>query len=191
MINQTENKLRHDGCDTIVTVFKLRWNLFFHLNLFMLNQRIIALHYCVGFCHTSTWPIHRYTYVPSLLNLPHTSNHPHPTPPGCHGAPGFKSTVDLFYKDNLWPQSWVGEPFAQKFLWCYFWIFTCSHLRVCLDWLNKITRKEHLALSSAPNAHSVNISYAFTNFTPLWVSREQGYSAPSTEFLSKWAQFSV
>ena len=83
MVTQTENKLRHDGCDTIVTVFKLRRNLFFHLNLFMLNQRIIALHYCVGFCHTSTQPIHSYTYVPSLLNLPHTSNHPHPTSPGC------------------------------------------------------------------------------------------------------------
>ena len=32
------------------------------------NWRIVALQYCVGFCHTSTWISHRYTYVPSLLN---------------------------------------------------------------------------------------------------------------------------
>ena len=29
--------------------------------------------YCVGFCHPSTWISHRYTHVPSLLNLPPTS----------------------------------------------------------------------------------------------------------------------
>ena len=34
------------------------------------NWRIIALQYCVGFCHTSAWISHRYTYVPSLLNFP-------------------------------------------------------------------------------------------------------------------------
>ena len=32
--------------------------------------RIIALQNCVVFCQTSTWISHRYTYVPSLLNLP-------------------------------------------------------------------------------------------------------------------------
>lgn len=31
--------------------------------------------YCVGFCHTSTQiSLHIYTYIPSLLNLPPTSN---------------------------------------------------------------------------------------------------------------------
>ena len=34
---------------------------------------IITLEYCGGFCRTSTWIGHRYTYVPSLLNLPPTS----------------------------------------------------------------------------------------------------------------------
>ena len=33
---------------------------------------MIALQYCVGFCHTSTWSSHRQTYVPSLSNLPAT-----------------------------------------------------------------------------------------------------------------------
>ena len=42
------------------------------------NWRILALQYCTGFCHTSTWISHRYTYVPSLLNLPPTS---HTSPP--------------------------------------------------------------------------------------------------------------
>ena len=56
-------------------------SLFFFWNIhndFIFNWRIIALHYCIGFCHTSTWISHRYTYVPSLLNLPPTS---HPFPP--------------------------------------------------------------------------------------------------------------
>ena len=47
-------------------------NLFF-FNIF--NWRIIALQYCAGFCHTSTWISHRYRHVPSLVNL-----HSPPTP---------------------------------------------------------------------------------------------------------------
>ena len=43
---------------------------------FMFNWRMIALQYCVGFCRTSTWISHRYTYVPSLLNLLPTPSHP-------------------------------------------------------------------------------------------------------------------
>ena len=31
---------------------------------FFFNWMIIALQYCVGFCHTSTWVYHRYTYAP-------------------------------------------------------------------------------------------------------------------------------
>ena len=58
---------------------------FFFFKLFICNWRIIALQYCVGFCHTSAWIRHRYTHAPSILNLPATS-HPHPTPPGCHRA---------------------------------------------------------------------------------------------------------
>ena len=56
------------------------------------NWRIIALEYCAGFYHTSTWISHRYTYVPSLLNLLPT---PHTIPPslGCHRAPGWPHCV--------------------------------------------------------------------------------------------------
>ena len=43
-------------------------------SIFCFNWRITALQYCVGLCHTSTWISHRYTYVPSLWNLPPTSH---------------------------------------------------------------------------------------------------------------------
>ena len=51
------------------------------LNLFIFSWRIIALQYCVGFCQTSTWFSHRFTYVPFLLKLP-----PQPTHLGCFNA---------------------------------------------------------------------------------------------------------
>ena len=49
------------------------------------NERLISLLYCDGFCHTSTWIIIRYTYVPVLLNSP-SHVPPHPTPLGHHRA---------------------------------------------------------------------------------------------------------
>ena len=44
--------------------------------LFIFNWRIIALQYCVHFCHKSTWVSHRYTCIAFLLSFPPTS---HPT----------------------------------------------------------------------------------------------------------------
>ena len=38
--------------------------------LFIYNWKITALQYFFGFCHKSARISHRYTYVPSLLNLP-------------------------------------------------------------------------------------------------------------------------
>ena len=46
--------------------------------LFLSNWIIIALQYCVGFRHISTWISHGNTYVPSLLNLLPSF---HPIPP--------------------------------------------------------------------------------------------------------------
>ena len=51
---------------------------------FFSNWRIIALQYCVGFCHTSTWISHKhiYIYVSYLLNLPWLTSWLHePKPP--------------------------------------------------------------------------------------------------------------
>ena len=66
----------------------------FFFNLFIFNWRIIALQCCVGFCHTSTWISHRYTYIPSLLKLPSNSHlPPHLTPLGCHRAPDWAPCI--------------------------------------------------------------------------------------------------
>ena len=42
--------------------------------LLIFNRRMIALQYCVSFCHASTWINHRHTYISSILNLPFTSH---------------------------------------------------------------------------------------------------------------------
>ena len=49
------------------------------------------------FYHTSTWINHRYTYVPSLLNLP-----PHPSLLGCHGALALGSLCHAANSHWLW-----------------------------------------------------------------------------------------
>ena len=59
---------------------QIRWAEVFLI--FIFNWRIIALQFCVAFCHTSTWISHRYTHVASLLNLP-------PTFQGCHRGLGW------------------------------------------------------------------------------------------------------
>ena len=63
----------HSSCQLLCNIFKI---------LFIFNWRITALQFCVGFCHTSVWISHRYTYVPFLLNLL-------PTPLGYHRAPAW------------------------------------------------------------------------------------------------------
>ena len=55
------------------------------LKFIYFNWRMIALQYWLGFCHISTWISHRYTYVPSLLNLP-------PTPTPSHSSRLSQST---------------------------------------------------------------------------------------------------
>ena len=42
----------------------------FSLKFFIFNRRMIALQYCIGFCHISTWIGHRhmYIYFPSSLH---------------------------------------------------------------------------------------------------------------------------
>ena len=55
----------------------MKAGIFLVLNLFF-NWRVIALQNCVSFWQTSAWISHRYTCIPSLLNLPPTSP---PIPP--------------------------------------------------------------------------------------------------------------
>ena len=70
----------------------MRWYLF---DLFF-NWGVIALQYCVRFCHTSKWISHRYTYVPSLLNLPPTPSHPSRLKPSALSHSSFFFTALLF-----------------------------------------------------------------------------------------------
>ena len=72
---------------------------------FVFNWRIIALQYCVHFCQISTRISHRYTYVPSLLNLPPNTD-PFPLLLGCHRA--------LFEL----PESHSKFPLAIYFIFC-------------------------------------------------------------------------
>ena len=48
------------------------WHDFFFK--FIFTWRITTLQCCVGFCHTTTWISHGYTYVLSFLNLSPTSH---------------------------------------------------------------------------------------------------------------------
>ena len=61
--------------DSVANTLSLigRASFLFKLNLFIFSWRIVTWQYCIGFCHMSTWISHRYTYVPSLLYLPPTS----------------------------------------------------------------------------------------------------------------------
>ena len=52
--------------------FKTIMVLFFFFFLFFFNWKIIGLQCCAGFCHTAMQIRYRYTYMPSLLNLPPT-----------------------------------------------------------------------------------------------------------------------
>ena len=52
---------------------------FFHLKKFIFHWRIIALQNFAVFCQIPTWISHRYTYIPSLLNLPLISPPSHPS----------------------------------------------------------------------------------------------------------------
>ena len=52
------------------------WSLcFFFFKSIYFNRRIIALRYCADFYHIAPWISHRYTYVPSLWNLPSIPSH--------------------------------------------------------------------------------------------------------------------
>ena len=73
----------------ISTMFFFLWMLSFFY--FIFNWRIIALQYYVGFCHTSTWISHRYTYVPSIVEPPPIS---HPQSPGLSSL----SHTEYFYR---------------------------------------------------------------------------------------------
>ena len=94
---------------------KRKRSLICHFVLFFnFNWRIIALLYCVAFCHTSARISRRRAYVSSLLNLP-------PTPLVCHGA------LDLSSLSHTANSHWLSVLHIVMYMFqCYF--LNWSHL---------------------------------------------------------------
>ena len=63
---------------SVLIFVKILFFPFLFKNLWFLNWRIIVLQNYAGFCQTSKWISHRYTYVPSLWTFPplHSPSHP-------------------------------------------------------------------------------------------------------------------
>ena len=73
-----EDQNKMDGCTVSQNTFLKNFPPYSLGSFFFFNWRIMALQFCVGLCHTSTWISHRHTHVPSLRKpLPS----PLPTPP--------------------------------------------------------------------------------------------------------------
>ena len=81
-----------------------KWvNLKYIFKLLIFDWRIIALQYCVGFCHIATWISHTYTHGPPLEPPSHLP--PHPTLLGCLRATDLSS---LHHTANfLWPSNFT------------------------------------------------------------------------------------
>ena len=73
------------------------------------NWRMIALQYCDGFCHTSTWIGHRYTCFPPVLNR---------IPLGCPRAPALSA---LLHASNL-----LWSPILHMVIYIFQCILKCS-----------------------------------------------------------------
>ena len=60
-------------------LFSFLWKSILFFYRFIFYWRITAIQYYADFCHASAWISHGYTYVPCLLNIPHTSTPSHPS----------------------------------------------------------------------------------------------------------------
>ena len=83
--------------------------------LSIFNQRVIALQYCVGFCHVSTWISHWHMYVPSLLIHPPWVIWQIPT--------GFFAYGDVYVSMLLFPSVLPSpSPFVSTSLFCFVFV---------------------------------------------------------------------
>ena len=68
----------------------------FYFLISLFNWKLIALHYCTGFCHTLTWISHGCTCVPHPESPSHLP--PYPIPLGHPSAPALST---LYHASNL------------------------------------------------------------------------------------------
>ena len=114
------------------------------------NWRIIALQYCVGFCYLPTWVGHRYTYVPSLLNLLPTS----------HRIPPFYIVTERWMQILNW-QDW-GRTWDLHFSLapseCWWWPTL------------EVTRMQCMCIRNVPSATKCSNFHLAATVSPLLCS---------------------
>ena len=80
-------KAQH-GCSLSMTLCDTRLLLFFfNLTHVFIYWNIIALPYCINFCFTTSWILHKYTHALSLLSLPPTPGYYYLKPLSALGLP--------------------------------------------------------------------------------------------------------
>ena len=106
---------------------------------FFFNWRLISLQYCVGFCHISTWISHRYMYVPSLLNLPHTDG---TDEQGSNGDAEIENRFVDTWGEGEGGKNWEGNietyiiPYVKLYSQCKFAVW-CRELKSSAVWQTK------------------------------------------------------
>ena len=114
--------------------------------LCIFNWRIIALQYCVGFCHTDINMNQPEVYIRPLPLKPPSHHPPHPTPLGCHRALvcSMHQTANFHW---LSTSHTVMDPFP-----CY--SLKSSLLPPLCPWVCPQVRASIAALQTGPSAPS-------------------------------------
>ena len=97
--------------------------------MFIFNWRKIASQYFIGLCHTSASVSHRYTCVPSLLNLPPTL--PHPS--RLLQSPSLYSQIQSFLIPRLLLHSQRQLFQSPEFCFYQSWVFIIASPWACIS----------------------------------------------------------
>ena len=121
---------------SLFSLFGLDWIYFI---LFIFNWRIIALQCCVSFCCRATWTSCKYTYVPSLLNLPAPPAPSHPsrlsqgTGLGWTPCVMYQLATGCFTRGNAYVPMLLSIHPTLSFPWCVYKsiLYVCVFLYSC------------------------------------------------------------
>ena len=157
-------------------------NLFIYKILFI--YFIIALQNCVGFCQTSTWNSHKYTYTPFLLNLPPISL---PTPPlqvVIEPWFDFPESFCIFYH-SLAIISQISTITVFPSPWIY--LFACFLVLICKSWillyLLFFIFIDQICFIFTASFHSIQSLSLVRLFATLWAAARQ----VSLSITSSWS----